>query len=350
MPLIRTINDLPVPIGATPAVVSIGNYDGVHLGHQSVIKQLKAQAQKLALPMVLITFNPLAKEYFAAKYSSKLLESLPARLTGINQRTKLLKFYGVDYVICLDFDEKLETQTAEQFVQTLLVDTLQTQFLVVGDDFHFGFQRKGDFAMLTQAGQQHGFVVQSMNTFEIDNKRVSSGRVREALAGHDFTLVRRLLGREYSISGCVIKGQQLGSSIGFPTANIDMAGLANSKLPLTGVYAVKTHIEGFDHVFYGVANIGVRPTVDGMTNSLEVHLFDFQNNEVKQSLNKARQSNDTEASYALYGLELEVFFMHAIRDEQKFSDVDELTQQISVDVVSAKQFFASQITRIDASL
>ena len=334
---IRNIHNLPTE--AAPAVVSIGNFDSVHLGHQSVIRQLKVQADKLSLPMVVVTFNPLAKEYFAAKFAPTSLKNLPARLTGINQRTRLLKSYGVDHVICLDFNERLETQTATDFVQTLLVDTLQTQFLVVGDDFHFGYQRQGDFAMLVQTGRAHGFSVQAMNTFSVDGARVSSGRVRKALAVHDFDLVKRLLGREYSISGEVLKGQQLGSSIGFPTANIDMAGLASSKLPLTGVYAVKTQIKGIEQEFYGVANIGVRPTVDGLTNSLEVHLFDFHTNEVKQSLNKARQSQESEASYALYGLELEVFFMHAIREEHKFASVDELKTQISADVTSARQFF-----------
>ena len=338
MPPIRKIQDLP--IGAAPAVVSIGNFDGVHLGHQSVIKQLKVQADKLSLPMVVVTFNPLAKEYFAAKYAPTSLANLPARLTGINQRTRLLKSYGVDHVICLDFDERLETQTATDFVQSLLVDTLRTQFLVVGDDFYFGYKRQGDFEMLVRSGHEHGFQVQAMDTFLIEKERVSSGRVREALAAHDFSLIKQLLGREYSISGCVLKGQQLGSSIGFPTANIDMAGLASSKLPLMGVYAVKTRIQGLQEDFYGVANIGVRPTVDGVTNSLEVHLFDFQKNEVKQRLDKARQSTSSEASYALYGLELEVFFMHAIRKEHKFASVDELKAQISADVASAKQFFS----------
>lgn len=338
MPPIRDIENLP--IDAAPAIVSIGNFDGVHLGHQSVIKQLKVQADKLSLPIIVVTFNPLAKEYFAAKYAPTSMANLPARLCGINQRTRLLKSYGVNHVICLDFDERLETQTAEEFVQSFLVDTLKTKFLVVGDDFHFGHKRQGDFDMLKKAGEQHGFAVQSMNTYVVDQHRVSSSRVRDALAVHDFPLIKKLLGREYSISGLVIKGQQLGSTIGFPTANIDMTGLASSKLPLMGVYAVKTHIQGFEQAFYGVANIGVRPTVDGVTNSLEVHLFDFNNNEVKQSLDKARQSHASEASYALYGLELEVFFMHAIRAEQKFSSVDELTAQISLDVTAAKQFFA----------
>ena len=338
MPPIRDVKHLPA--GIAPAVVSIGNFDGVHLGHQSVIQQLKVQADSLGLPMVVVTFNPLAKEYFAAKYAPTSIENLPARLSGIHQRARLLKSYGVSEVLCLDFDETLETQTAEEFVQSLLVDALQTKFLVVGDDFHFGHQRQGNFAMLQEEGKKQGFEVQAMDTYVVDDERVSSGRVRTALSEHDFPLIKRLLGRDYSISGKVLKGQQLGTTIGFPTANIDMQGLASSRLPLMGVYAVKAMIEGFDQSFLGVANIGVRPTVDGVTNSLEVHLLDFHTDEVKQRLNKARQSNESEASYALYGLELEVFFMHAIRDEQKFSGVQELKTQISKDVAVAQQFFA----------
>ncbi len=325
---------------SVPCVVSIGNFDGVHLGHQSVIRQLKIQAQNFKLPMAVVTFNPLAKEYFAAKYAPTTLENVPARLTGIDQRVNLLKSFGVDYVICLDFDEKLETQSAEKFVQELLVDHLKTKYLVVGDDFHFGYQRKGDFKMLCQAGKEFGFEVQAMDTFLIDGQRVSSGRVRQALAVHDFRLTKQLLGREYSIAGIAKKGQQLGSTIGFPTANVDMAGLATSRLPLMGVYAVKVQIEGFNKRFNGVANIGVRPTVDGITNSLEVHVLEFQTLDVQQTLQQARQTQSTEASYDLYGLEIEVFFMHAIRDEKKFSNVEELKQQISLDVAKAEDFFS----------
>lgn len=337
MPPIRNINHLPN--GIAPAVVSIGNFDGVHLGHQSVIKQLKFQAEALCLPLVVVTFNPLAKEYFATKYSPISRDNLPSRLSGVRQRTRLLKSYGVDCVICLDFDETLEKQTAEEFVQTLLVDSLETKFLVVGDDFHFGYQRQGDFSMLKAQGKKHGFDVQAMDTFQIDGERVSSGRVRRALEAHDFTLSARLLGRSYSISGEVIRGKQLGTTIGFPTANIDMTGLASSRLSLTGVYAVRVSVEGFSKPFLGVANMGVRPTVDGITNSLEVHLLDFHTQEVKARLDSARQSEASEASYALYGLELEVFFMHAIRNEKKFSGVLELKDQISKDVAVARQFF-----------
>jgi len=337
--VICNIDDLPT--SAAPAVVSIGNFDGVHLGHQSVINQLKVEAEKLNLPIVVVTFNPLAKEYFSAKYAPTTLNNLPARLSGIDQRVRLLTSYGVDYVICLDFNENLEAQTAEDFVQTLLVDSLKTRFLVVGDDFHFGFQRKGDFSMLEKVGKVHGFAVQAMDTFMIDDERVSSGRVRNALAEHNFELTSRLLGREYSIAGQIVKGQQLGSAIGFPTANINMAGLASSRLPLMGVYAVQAQVEGFEQRFNGVANIGVRPTVDGVTNSLEVHLMNFDTPEVKQSLQQARQTQDSEASYALYGLEIEVFFIHAIRNEKKFSNIEELKAQISIDVTKAQQFFAS---------
>jgi riboflavin kinase/FMN adenylyltransferase len=339
MPLIRKLTDLPKNFA--PAVVSIGNFDGVHLGHQSVIKQLKVQSERLGLPMVVVTFDPLAKEYFSAKFSPNDVSKLPARICGIERRAQWLESYGVDCVICLDFNESLETQSANDFIQSLIVETLQAKFLVVGDDFHFGYQRKGDFNLLTEAGKKFGFSVQAMDTYRVDDERVSSGRVRDALQQHDFTLVKRLLGRDFSIWDVARKGQRLGSSIGFPTANLDMSGFRNSSLPLRGVFAVKAAVEGFDHLIEGVANIGVRPTVDGEKKSLEVHLLDFHTNEIKDRLNNARQSVDTEASYDLYGLELEVFFMHAIRDEIKFSNVEELQTQIARDVEVARAYFAN---------
>ena len=339
MPLVRKLTNLPKQF--SPAVVSIGNFDGVHLGHQSVIKQLKVQSERLGLPMVVVTFDPLAKEYFSAKFAPGDKSKLPARLSGIQRRAQWLKSYGVDCVICLDFNEELETQSADAFIQSLLVDTLQAKFVVVGDDFHFGYQRKGDFELLTKAGRKYGFSVQAMATYRVDDERVSSGRVRDALQLHDFELVKRLLGRDFSIWDIAQKGQQLGSKIGFPTANLDMSGFRNSRLPLRGVFAVNVAVEGLNQLLQGVANIGVRPTVDGTKNSLEVHLLDFQINQVKDSLIKARQSVDSEASYELYGLGIEVFFVHAIRDEIKFSNIQELQVQIAKDVESARDYFAS---------
>lgn len=349
MSVVNTIAAIPATM--RPAVVSIGNFDGVHLGHQSVIKQLLEKARLLNLPAVVVTFDPLAKEYFAARRSSG---EMPARLTSAQQRAELLLEYGVDHVVCLPFDDDLAQQSAHDFVYELLLNALQTRYLVVGDDFHFGHNREGDFGLLQQIGEREGFSVASMQTFRVDEQRVSSGRVRLALSGNDFALAERLLGRSYAVSGTVVQGNQLGQTIGFPTANI---ALPDFRLPIQGVFAVQASLNGGEKL-NGVANIGRRPTVDGKENRLEVHLFDLSLETIYQARHLARQQtlpkqdsdtaadnarqwHESEASYDLYGLKLEVFFIHRIRDEMKFSGVDELQAQIQQDVSVAQSFFTT---------
>ena len=320
-----------------PSVVSVGNFDGVHRGHQSVIKQLLQQGEALGLPSVVVTFDPLAKEYFSRRREGM---PVPARLTSSEQRAQLLLQYGVDHVVCLPFTDELAKQTAYDFVKELLIEALQVRYLVVGDDFRFGFQRQGDFTLLQEIGRDNGFAVASMQTFRLDSHRVSSGRVRDALQQNDFALAQRLLGRVYSIKGCIEKGDQLGRKIGFPTANIR---LPDFKLPLKGVFAVRAQLPSGIEV-NGVCNIGKRPTVDGKENRLEVHLLDLDFEMIKKDVvntdNNARQQPESEASYDLYGLNLEVFFMCKIRDELKFNDVAELQAQIQKDVDLARLFFA----------
>jgi len=332
--MIRSVQEITAKM--RPSVVSIGNFDGVHRGHQSVITQLLEQGKSLGLPTVVVTFDPLAKEYFSRRREGM---PVPARLTSSEQRAELLLQYGVDYVVCLPFTDSLAQQSAHDFVQELLIDALQVRYLVVGDDFHFGYQRQGDFALLQDIGEKKGFAVASMQTFRIEGNRVSSGRVRDALQENDFTLTERLLGRAYSITGCVEKGDQLGQTIGFPTANIR---LADFKLPLKGVFAVRAKLPS-GVVCNGVANIGKRPTVDGKENRLEVHLLDLRHEMIEKEAenhhNKARQQHKSEASYDLYDLNLEVFFMRKIRDELKFNSVVELQAQIQKDVELARLFF-----------
>lgn len=324
-----------------PSVVSIGNFDGVHRGHQSVINQLLEQSKLLNLSSVVVTFDPLAKEYFASRHEDIVV---PARLTSSEQRSQLLLQYGVDHVVCLPFDDALAGQSAADFVKELLIDALQTRYLVVGDDFRFGHQRQGDFTLLQKIGRKHDFSVAAMQTFRLNGNRVSSGYVREALVNNDFVLAKQLLGRTYSIYGRVEKGDQIGQTIGFPTANIHFPGV---KLPLQGVFAVQAKLPDGD-LYDGVANIGKRPTVNGKENRLEVHLLDLPlatKKDVSKSHNKTRQLktrqlNQSEASYDLYGLDLEVFFMHKIRDEFKFNNITELQTQIRKDVEHARLFFS----------
>lgn len=302
MELIRGLDQLQSD--HRPSVVSIGNYDGVHLGHQHVIKTLLAKSQELQAPSTVITFEPLAKEFFAP--------ASVARLSSIDERASMLFELGVDRVLEIEFDAKFASYTPNGFIQDVLIQGLGVKYLCVGDDFRFGNNREGDFSMLLEAGARLGFDVTAHDTFELDGYRVSSGRVRDALAQADFAQAASLLGRPFSISGEVVKGRQLGRTINFPTANISLPG---AKAPIAGVFAVSaTHAEY--GVLNGVANVGNRPTVDGVENRLEVHLFDF----------------DAE----LYGQKLQVQFHSKIRDEQKFDSFDLLTAQIKLDAAKAR--------------
>ena len=287
-----------------PSVASIGNYDGVHLGHQHVIKTLLTKCQELEAPSMVITFEPLAKEFFAP-------ESV-TRLSSIEDRANRLFELGVDRVLVIEFDADFASYTPNGFIQDVLVQGLGVKYLCVGDDFRFGKNREGDFSMLLEAGALFGFDVMAHDTFELDGNRVSSGRVRDALSQNDFDLAARLLGRRFAISGEVTKGRQLGRTIDFPTANIPLPGI---KAPIAGVFAViATHTEY--GTLNGVANVGNRPTVNGQENRLEVHLFDFDAD--------------------LYGQQLQVEFHSKIRDEIKFDSFDLLTQQIKLDAAKAK--------------
>ena len=305
MQLIRTIEELSNC--HRPSVVSIGNYDGVHLGHQHVIKTLLEKSRELSAPSTVITFDPLAKEFFNPQSV--------IRLTTIEERAELLFELGVDQVLCIEFTADFAANTAQQFVDNVLVNGLGAKYVCVGDDFRFGKGRVGDFAFLQNAGKQQGFEVTAHDTFRLNNERVSSGRVRDALTSDDFGLAEQLLGRPYCINGVVSKGQQLGRTIDFPTANIVLPDI---KLPVHGVYAVSTQTQKFGKL-NGVANVGTRPTVDGAEQRLEVHLFDF----------------DEE----LYGEFLQVQFHHKIRDERKFESLESLKKQIIKDAKAAFDFF-----------
>ncbi len=294
-------------------VATIGNFDGVHLGHQAVLGQLAEQADELGLPLVVITFEPYPQEFFAPAGES------PPRLTRFREKLRALRRYGVDRVLSLRFDRVLSQMSAEAFIQQLLVEGLDVRYLVVGDDFRFGHQRQGDIAMLRAAGEQHGFQVVEMHTFEVDGKRVSSTRVREALSAGELSRAAQLLGRTYRMSGRVVHGDKRGRTIGFPTANIY---LHRRVTPLRGVYAVEVFGLSGDtgSPFKGVANIGHRPTVNGTRCQLEVHLFDF----------------DRE----IYGEYVQVEFIARLRDEQRFESFTDLKAQIDRDVVEAQALFA----------
>lgn len=311
MELIRGIHNLrPRHRGC---VATIGNFDGVHLGHQAVLGQLAEKAGELGLPAVVITFEPQPQEYFSHG-------DIPPRLTRFREKLRALRRFAVDRVLSLQFNQALAELSADEFIQQVLLDGLDIRYLVVGDDFRFGKGRGGDFAMLQQVGVAHGFEVVNMHTFSQAGDRVSSTRIREALLRGELVAAEQMLGRPYRMCGRVAHGNKLGRTIGFPTANIF---LHRKKTPVDGVFAVEMFgIEG--EPVAGVANVGTRPTVDetGTRSLLEVHLFDFADD--------------------IYGRYVHVDFLHRIREERRFDSFDALKAQILNDAAEARAFFAAR--------
>lgn len=292
-------------------VATIGSFDGVHLGHQAILRQLTQAAAAHQLPSVVIVFEPQPHEFFSG-------EKAPARLMRLREKIQALLASGVDRVLCVQFNDALRSLSAQQFIDQVLVQGLAVRHLVVGDDFRFGCDRRGDFSLLQDAGKTQGFSVSDTCTLLLHGERVSSTRIRSLLEQGEFVLAEALLGRAYSITGRVGYGQQLGRKLGVPTANIH---LWRYRSPLHGVFAV-TAILADGQSYQGVANVGVRPTVSGDKKPiLEVHLFDF--------------------SAGLYGTLVEVVFHTKLRNEQKFASLDALKTQLPIDIAQAKQFFTS---------
>ena len=305
MEVIRGIYNLQARHKA--CAVTIGNFDGVHHGHRLLISHLVAKGQELGVPTMLITFEPTPREYFKG-------EQVPARLTRFREKVRYLEQTGLDFVLCFPFNESTRSQTPEWVCEEFLHKALGVRYVVVGDDFRFGSGRGGDYAMLEEAGKRLGFAVSHLGTLTYEHERVSSPRVRQALAHGDFELAEQLLGREYAISGRVVYGRQLGRQLGVPTANIR---LQRYRAALEGVYAVT--VDGLDRTYEGIANIGVRPTVDGRESLLEVHLFEFNED--------------------IYGRLLTVTFKVKLRDEKAFDSIAELEEQIHRDIDEAKAWF-----------
>lgn len=311
MELIRGIHNLRAR--HQQCVATIGNFDGVHLGHQAIIRQLRQKADEMRLPAVVILFEPQPREFFTP-------DRAPARLMSVREKLEMLAVLGVDRVLCIRFNRKFCSLSAAQFCEQVLQQGLNVKHLVVGDDFRFGHDRCGDFEFLKQYGVAAGFTVEDTHTFELDDQRVSSTRVRDAVHRGDFGESARLLGRPYRIAGRVVHGDKIGRTIGVPTANL-LPDRINT--PLQGVYCVTVDgiDDGIDNVpLKAVANIGYRPTVAGDRLRLEVHLLDFHED--------------------IYGFRLHVTFQKMIRDEKKFNGLDELQQQINADIEAAKAYFA----------
>jgi riboflavin kinase/FMN adenylyltransferase len=289
-------------------VATIGNFDGVHLGHQAVIGQLAEKAQELKLPTLVMIFEPQPPEFFSPK-------AAPARLTRLREKLFALRRYSVDRVLVVRFNARFAALEAEDFVRRILIEGLGVRYLVVGDDFRFGHQRRGDFAMLEQSGRHYGFPVVNMHTFEIDGERVSSTRIRTLLDTGDLEGAERLLGRPYRMSGRVAHGDKIGRTLDVPTANVH---LHRKVSPIQGVFVVELFgIEG--EPWPGVASVGTRPTIGGTRPLLEVHLFDFERD--------------------IYGVHVNVNFLHKLRDEKRFDSLDELKRRMQEDIGQAREFF-----------
>lgn len=307
MRLIRGLHNLrPDHHGSA---LTIGNFDGLHRGHQAVLARLRERADELGLTTTVMTFEPTAQEYFTP-------DTAPARLQRLRDKLVVLRGLDVDQTLCLRFDQRLAQLSAAEFVERILVQGLAVRYLVVGDDFRFGKDRSGDFGFLVEAGRQAGFEVVNTSTFYHGDDRVSSTRIRTALAAGDFAAATHMLGRPYRICGRVAPGHQRGRSIGFHTANIRLHRLVS---PLKGVFAVRVYGLG-EQAVNGVANIGTRPTVDGADFVLEVHLFDFDRD--------------------IYGCYLDVEFCNKLRDEKKFESFELLRRQISLDAEQARGYFS----------
>ena len=289
---------------ANGCVATIGNFDGVHLGHQTIIDQVREKAIELGVPSVVMVFEPQPREFFQG-------DEAPPRLMPFRQKFEALLNSGIDIVLRLRFDEKFRSYSGMGFIEDLLIKGLGVHHLVVGDDFRFGCDRTGDFALLRRVGEERGFSVENTRTVEVAGDRVSSTRIRQVLGENRLSDAEDMLGHPYRIRGRVVYGQQLGRQIGAPTANVLLPHMP----ALRGVYVVfVTLADG--RVLDGAANIGLRPTVDGKRPSLEVHLLDFAG--------------------TLYGQRIDVVFRHFLRDEVKFDAVDDLKHQIARDFEDAR--------------
>ena len=302
MNIIRGLHNLTNLSGS---VVTIGNFDGVHIGHQQIISRLVAQAKTLNLPSVLISFSPTPQSFFGREQ---------ARLTSFKQKHQQLEKLGLDIHLIITFNQQFSKLSADDFIQKILLEKLGMRFCLIGDDFRFGSKRTGDFKLLQSFAQRHAFKVENTPSVLCHSQRVSSTQIRTFLAQGDLSQAAQMLGRDFAICGKIVHGKQLGRTIDFPTINIP---IKRNLSPVLGVFAVQVQLLGKS--FNGVCNIGKRPTVNGENTLLEVFLFGF-----KQTV---------------YGEIANVIFKQQIREEQKFDSFEQLKERIKLDVEIAKDYF-----------
>lgn len=314
MYLIRGINNIELfrdKFSDVSTIATIGNFDGLHLGHQQILKAMQKEAELEGLKKLVIFTEPHAQEFFAE--ASGLEATKPPRIFPWQEKVRKMKELNVDFSFFLKFNSQLRSMTPEDFLEKILL-RLNIKKLIIGDDFRFGANREGDFQLLKSWGIKNSIQVTNTKTFQLEGNRVSSTRIREALIENDFRTAERLLGRPFTYSGKVVYGNQLGAQLGVPTANL---WLPKNRLPISGVYIVEALLGSVE--LKGIANMGVRPTVGGESPVLEVHLLDFSNN--------------------IYGKKLTVRFLKKVRDEKKFEDLDALKDQIFKDISTAKSYF-----------
>ena len=320
MELVRGIHNIKdrharASTGEAGTVLTIGAFDGLHCGHRAVLNHLRMRAQEAGLPSVVVTLEPLPREYFAPL-------NAPPRLMSFREKCEAFAALGIDRVIVIRFDERMRNMDAMDFVEQVLVNGLNAKHIVVGDDLRFGRDGGGDFELLVALARKYNFAVEDTTTLELEDCRISSSRIRQLLEAGDFTEAEELLGRPYSIAGKVVYGKQLGRVLDVPTANVELHRL---RAAMSGVYAVEVNIRGeglyAEQWLPAVANVGCRPTVNASIKAiLEVHLLNFDAD--------------------LYGRRIEVRFREKIREEQKFESLDLLKTQIHRDITTASEYFS----------
>jgi len=298
------------PMFKNGSVITIGIFDGVHLGHQALIKKLKQKSVQMGLPSIVFSFEPTPNDYFSKKQNK--------RLTSLRDKLRLIDEFQIDYLYCPPFDSTMENLSPNQFITKHLINLFNPRYMVIGDDFRFAKDRKGSIKDLVITGQSNNFEVEQITSIVDSNTRISSSLIRDSLSNANLMLAKQMLGRNYSLIGRVIYGQQLGYTLGFPTANIDLSKTNN---PLRGVFCVKVSLPDATKTIFGIANIGFKPTIGGQKLNLEVHLLDFD--------------KDIYKSY------IKIEFLSYLRKEKKFSGLDALKRQIDQDIEAAKQYFST---------
>lgn len=313
----KVFRGLPKLAARRPCALTIGNFDGVHLGHRALLARVSEAATRLGVETAVMTFEPHPREFFARRSGDD--SGAPSRIANLRDKLEALAHAGVDRVVVEHFNAHFAALSPEAFIREVLVEGLRVKWLIVGDDFCFGAKRAGNFTLLAEAGEKYGFEVVALPTIAHEGSRISSSAVRAALTAGDFAHAQELLGRPYSISGRVLHGRKLGRTIGFPTANLR---IAHRRPALSGIFIVQVHGLA-DHPLPAVASLGVRPTVeDNGRVLLEVHMFDYAG--------------------SCYGQLIRVEFLEKLRDEAKYDDLDTLTRAIAADARAARDFFSAR--------